>query len=47
VDVENFSNDVAEVRKEVTAPVVAAAAADPQPSDPQDKASPKFTKELE
>jgi hypothetical protein len=49
-DVETFSDDVAEVRKEVTAPVVAAAVdevADPQPSDPQDKASPEFTKELE
>jgi hypothetical protein len=50
VDVETFSDDVAEVRKEVTAPVAAAAAdevVDPQPSDPQDKASPEFTKELE
>jgi hypothetical protein len=50
VDVETFSDDVAEVRKEVTAPVATTAAdevADPQPSDPQDTASPEFTKELE
>jgi hypothetical protein len=50
VDVETFSDDVAEVRKEVTTPVAVAAAdevANPQPSDPQDKASPEFTKELE
>jgi hypothetical protein len=40
---------VAEVRKEVTTPVVAAAdeVADPQPSDPQDKVSLEFTKKLE
>jgi hypothetical protein len=49
VDVETFSNDVAEVQKEVMVPVAAAVAevADPQPSGPQDEASPKFTKELE
>jgi hypothetical protein len=50
VDVETFSDDVAEVQKEVTTPVVAAAddeVADPQPSDPQDKVSLEFTKELE
>jgi hypothetical protein len=48
MDVETFSDDVAEVRKEVTVPVAAAdEVADPQPSGPQDKASPKFTKELE
>jgi hypothetical protein len=50
VDVETFSDDVAEVQKEVTAPVAAVATdevADPQPSDPQDKASPEFVKELE
>jgi hypothetical protein len=48
VDVETFSDDVAEVRKEVTASVAAAAdEVDAQPSDPQDKASPEFTKELE
>jgi hypothetical protein len=50
VDVETFSDDVAEVRKEVTAPIAAVTAdkvVDPRPSDPQDKASPEFTKELE
>jgi hypothetical protein len=50
VDVENFSDVVAEVRKEVTTPVDAVtvdSVANPQPSDPQDKASPKFVKELE
>jgi hypothetical protein len=52
LDVEYFSDDVAEVRKEVTTPVAAAAdddeeVADPQSSGPQDKASPEFTKELE
>jgi hypothetical protein len=50
VDVETFSDDVAEVRKEVTASVAAAdddEVANPQPSDPQDKDSPEFTKELE
>jgi hypothetical protein len=50
VDVETFSDDVAEVRKEVTVPVAAIttdAVADPQPSDPKDKASHKFVKELE
>jgi hypothetical protein len=50
VDVETFSDDVAEVGKEVTTPVVAVTAdeaANPQPSDPQDKDSPEFVKELE
>jgi hypothetical protein len=50
VDVETFSDDVAEVQKEITAPVAAVTtdeAAHLQPSDPQDKASPEFTKELE
>jgi hypothetical protein len=48
VDVETFSNDVAEVQKEVTMPVAAAVeVADPQPSGPQDEASPEFTKDLE
>jgi hypothetical protein len=50
VDVETFSDDVAEVRKEVTvcvAVVTADEVADPRPSDPQDKDSPEFTKELE
>jgi hypothetical protein len=48
VDVETFSDDVVEVQKEVAAPATAAAeVADPQPSGPQDKASPEFTKELE
>jgi hypothetical protein len=50
VNIETFSDDVAEVRKEITAPVAAATAdeiADPQPFDPQDKDSPEFTKELE
>jgi hypothetical protein len=50
VDVETFSDDVAEVRKEVTTPV-AAVTTDKvdvlQPPDPQDEASPKFTRELE
>jgi hypothetical protein len=48
VDVETLSDDVAEVQKEVTAPVAAAAeAADPQPFCPQDEASPEFTKDLD
>jgi hypothetical protein len=49
VDVETFSDDVAEVQKEVTTPVAAAAVevTDPQASGPQDEASPEFTKELE
>jgi hypothetical protein len=48
VDVETFSDDVVEVQKEVAAPAAAVAeVADPQPSGPQDKASPEFTKELE
>jgi hypothetical protein len=50
MDVETFSDDVAEVRKEVSAPVAVAAVAevaDPQPSGPQDEAPPEFTKELE
>jgi hypothetical protein len=49
VDVETFSDDATEVQKEVTAPVatVAVEVADPQPSGPQDEASPEFTKELE
>jgi hypothetical protein len=44
-----FSDDVVEVQKEVTVPVAAAVAevADPQPSGPQDEASPEFTKEME
>jgi hypothetical protein len=49
VDVETFSDNVAEVQKEVTTPVAAAVVevADPQPSGPQDEASPEFTKKLE
>jgi hypothetical protein len=50
VDVETFSDDVVEVQKEVTTPVTTTAVAeatDPQPSGPQDEASPEFTKELE
>jgi hypothetical protein len=49
VDVESFSVYVADVQKEVTMPIVAADAggAVPQPSGPQDEASPKFTRELE
>jgi hypothetical protein len=50
VDVENFSDDMAEVQKEVVAPVSVVAAdevADPRPSNSQDQASPKFVKELE
>jgi hypothetical protein len=45
-----FSDDVVEVRKEVTAPVAADdddEVVDPRPSDPQNKVSPEFTKELE
>jgi hypothetical protein len=49
VDIDNFSDDVAEVRKETIAPVAAITAevADPQPVNRQDKASPEFTKEIE
>jgi hypothetical protein len=48
VDVEIFLDDVAEVQKEVTMSVAAVVeVADPQPSGPQDEASPEFTKELE
>jgi hypothetical protein len=50
VDVENFSDDMAEVQKEVIAPVADVAAdevADPRHSVSQDQASPEFTKELE
>jgi hypothetical protein len=50
VDIEKISDVVAEVRKEITAPVAAVAAdetANPRPSDPQDKASSEFVKELE
>jgi uncharacterized protein YktA (UPF0223 family) len=49
VDVETFSDAVAEVQKEVTTSVAAAAVgvADPQPSSRQDEASPEFAKELE
>jgi hypothetical protein len=44
-----FSDDVADVQTEVTAPVAAAdvGVADPQRSGPQDEASPEFTRELE
>jgi hypothetical protein len=49
VDVETFSDDVAEVQKEVTTLVVAADAggAVPHPSASQDEASPEFTREME
>jgi hypothetical protein len=50
VDVENFSDDMAEVQQEVIASVAAVATdkvADPRPSDSQDQASPEFVKELE
>jgi hypothetical protein len=49
VDVESFPDDVAKVQKEITALVVAADAggAVPQPSGPQDEASPEFTRDLE
>jgi hypothetical protein len=50
VDIENFSDVVAKVRKEITSPVAAVAideTADPRPSDPQDKAAFEFVKELE
>jgi hypothetical protein len=49
VEVETFSDDVAEVQKEVMTPVVAADAGGfvPHPSAPQDEASPEFTRELE
>jgi hypothetical protein len=48
VDVETFSDNVAEVQKEVITPVVAADAGGvvPQPSSPQDEASLEFTREL-
>jgi hypothetical protein len=50
VDVQNFSDDMAEVQKEVIARVAAVAAdevAGSRPPDSQDQASPKFVKELE
>jgi hypothetical protein len=48
VDVETFSDDVAEVQTEVTPPVAAnVGVVFPQPSGPQDEASPEFTRELE
>jgi hypothetical protein len=49
VDVETFSDDIAEVQKEVTTSVAAAVigVVDPQLSGRQDEASPEFTKELE
>jgi hypothetical protein len=50
MDVKTFSDVVAEVRKEITVPVADVTVdevADPQPSDPQDKTSPEFVKELE
>jgi hypothetical protein len=49
VDIETFPDDVAEIQKEVTTPVVAADAggAVPQLSGPQDEASPEFTRQLE
>jgi hypothetical protein len=42
INIETFSDDVTEIQKEVTALVVAADAggAIPQPSGPQDEASP-------
>jgi hypothetical protein len=49
MDVETFSDDIAEVQKEVMTSVAAAAVGvvDPQPSGRKDEASPEFTKELE
>jgi hypothetical protein len=49
VDVETFSYTIVEVQKEVmtSAAATAIGIVDPQPSGRQDKASPKFTKELE
>jgi hypothetical protein len=49
VDLETFSDDIAEVQKEVTTSVAAAVVGvvDPQPSGHQDEASAEFTKELE
>jgi hypothetical protein len=50
VDVETFSDVVAEVRKEITTPVAVVTVdevTDPRPSNPQDKASSEFIKELE
>jgi hypothetical protein len=49
VDVETFSDDIAEVQKEVTTSVVAAAigVVEHRPSGLQDEASPEFTRDLE
>jgi hypothetical protein len=49
VDLETFSDDIAEVQKEVTTSVATAiiGVVDPQPSGDQDEASPEFTRELE
>jgi hypothetical protein len=50
VDVETFSDDIADVQKGAIAPVVVVVAdkvADPRPSGSQDQASPEFVKELE
>jgi hypothetical protein len=49
VDIEKFSDVVAEVHKEIATSVAATAigVVDPQPSSHRDEASPKFTKEIE
>jgi hypothetical protein len=47
VDIDSFSDVVAEVVKEVETPAAAVETVDPQPVGRQDEASPEFTKELE
>jgi hypothetical protein len=47
VDIDSFSDVVAEVTKEAETSAAAVETADPQPVIRQDEASPEFTKELE
>jgi hypothetical protein len=47
VDIDSFSDVVAEVAKEVETSAAAVETANPQPLNRQDEASPEFTKELE
>jgi hypothetical protein len=47
VDIDSFSDVVAEISKEAETSVVAVETVDPQPVSHQDEASPEFTKELE
>jgi hypothetical protein len=47
VDIDSFSDVVAEVVKKVETSAAVVETADPQPVSRQDEASPKFTKELE